>query len=227
MPMFNHDDYNHQHDDRRTPDGIVDLTYELNIETRLIKVLEDAIGIDPTLIEWIYAYPSDLPALWGIDDTEADIAHPALLLGSIAIVSGLVGGVHEESVPGLLKYLANFHDLIEIVENDDEEKLDYRLLFAQIVHFCQPATEMDKQHAFMRLMDYVFIDEETLDSSLALAVVRYLMVISILVLGGDDEEGTKELLDFIKECNSERALEPIQPYFEDEEDQDDHGQEAA
>jgi hypothetical protein len=227
MPMFNHNDYNRQHDDSRIPDGVVDLSYELSVETRLIKVLEEAIGIDPTLIEWIYADPSDLPALWGIDDTEADIAHPALILGSIAIVSGLVGGVHEESVPGLLNYLANFHDLIDTTENDEEMQLDHRFLFAQIVHFCQPATEKDKQHAFMRLMDYVFIDEETLDSDLALAVVRYLMLISILVLGGDDDEGTKELLDLIKECNNERCLEPIQPYFDDEEDQDDYGQEAA
>jgi hypothetical protein len=227
MTQPNHNEHNHQHDDSQTPDGVIDLSYELSVETRLIKVLEDAIGIDPTLIEWLSAAPCELPALWGIDDTEADITHPALLLGSIAIVSGLVGGIHEESVPGLLNYLANFHDLIDTSENDEEQQLDHRYLFAQIVHFCKPNEVKDFENAFQLLFDYAFIDDETLDSDLALAVVRYLMLISILVLGGDNEDSTKELIDHIKECNNERCLEPIQPYFEDEEDQEDYGQEAA
>ena len=216
--MFNPRDYDQVGDDGTVPDGVVDLSYEIAVEARLIEVLREALAGELAQLAWLTADVEDLVDHWGAPLDEDEDLHTALLLGSIVILSTIIGAIAEDCVLELLDHLTNFHEEIAPKEECEQLVLDFWFLFSQIVHFCQPTDTTEYRHAIMRIMDYAS-DSEDVDHERFLQTTRYMLFVAIVVLNGDSSETTAELLDYAESDNRERAANPIGEYFNDPDDQ--------
>lgn len=214
MPLFDTNDFDSNREEQLA--GMVDLTYVLSVENSLICALEHATQVHPHEIEWLACNHEQLLASWRIplSHSNDDSIAEALLLSSIGIVRNLLGFIHEESVPGLLKHLAFLHDKLDHVEAPWIKSIHPRLLLSQLVLFTQPTDDVEAQHAFMRIIDYAYDDEEEMIENAAIAVARYMMFISLVVLSGEEKSSNDELLCWLKNDHRERASEPVVPYFE-------------
>ena len=219
MPMFNKRDYERPDDDTSIPEGVVDLTYELTIERRLLELLEEALDGGLLTAPWLSADVDQLRAAWGIEEVEDEDMYLALLLGAIWIVVNLMSAIHEDCVPDLLEYLARYHDELDAQESNLLSSKDRRFLLAQITHFSNPIATESSRHATMRIVDSVVDDDGLLDCDIALHVVRYLMLLCVVLLGGDEEDA-RALLGQAKDCHNERSLQPIMPYYDELEESD-------
>ncbi len=216
--MFNPRDYDQIGDDDAVPDGVVDLSYEIAVEARLIEVLREAFEGDLAQTPWLAADVDMLIELWDPPLDHNEDVYTALLLGSTVILSQIIGAIAEDCVSDLLHHLTHFHE--EIAPRDERELLilDFWFLFSQIVYFCQPADPTETQHAFMRILDYA-TDNDDLDNERFLQITRYMLFVAIVVLDGDSRETTLDLLDCAESSNQERAANPIGEVFNDPDDQ--------
>jgi len=221
MPIFNNDDYNNALEEDGTPNGMVDLTYNLTVERQLIDALSESID-EPLLSPWMHCPLEELPSVLGVASPIADDddVHTALVLGGVSIAMTLMKSIHEDFVPGLLAHLAHLHDQIDAAQGGVESIIEHRYLLAQLVDFCEPSDSITSTLAMMRILDTVFDDDGEVLPENALATTKYLMCIALAVLSGDDEDCTVDLIELLETSHAERAAEPIQPYFSEVDDEE-------
>jgi len=221
MPLFDDDDYNHALEADDTPNGIVDVSYNLIVERQLIDALTRSID-EPLSSPWMYCPLDDLPSVLGVNSPveDDDDLHTALVLGGVSVAMVLINSVHEDSVPGLLKHLASLHDQFDVSQAGEESIIEHRYLLSQLVQFCEPADPLTSQGAIMRVVDTVFDDDGEVLPQKALATTKYLMCVALAVLCCDDYDCTQEMIEFLNVCHAERAAEPVVPYFNQLEEQE-------
>lgn len=222
MPIFDERDYDNALQADVTPNGMVDLSYYLTVERKLIDALSISI-VEPLSSPWLYCPLEELPSALGVDDPleEGDDVHSALVLGGVAVILTLLNLVHEDSVPGLLAHLASFCDQIDAAQRDDVSIIEHRYLLAQLVEFCEPTDPIACQLAVMRILDSCHDDEGEVLLEAALATTKYLLSVALTVLCCDDDDCTVEMIESLKTCHAERAAEPVVPYFNELDEQED------
>ena len=216
MPLFNENDYDNALEADGTPQGMVDVSYNLTVERKLIDSLSSSID-DPILSPWMSCSLEELPTVLGVEppaDDDDDLC-TALVLGGVAVATTLLGAIHEDYVPGLLSHLASLHDQIDAEQGDEESLIEPRYLLSQLVESCQPSDPTAVHIGMMRILDSVFDEDENVIPEKALATCQYLMCIALAVLCGDADDCTFELIEILNESHAERASEPIVPYFDD------------
>jgi hypothetical protein len=222
MPLFEEDDYDDARKADGTPEGMVDITYNLTVERKLIDSLISSIDA-PIQSPWMYCSLDELPTVLGVQPPvdDSDDLYTALVLGGLAITTTLMRAIHEESVPGLLSHLALLHDQIDAQQGDEMNIIESRYLLSQLVEFCEPVDPIDASLAMMRVIDSVYDGDGEVLPEKALATCKYLMCIALTVLHGDDADCTLELIKFLEEIYAEQAAEPVVPYFVELEDTED------
>jgi hypothetical protein len=222
MPLFEEDDYDDARKADGTPEGMVDITYNLTVERKLIDSLISSIDA-PIQSPWMYCSLDELPTVLGVQPPvdDSDDLYTALVLGGLAITTTLMRAIHEESVPGLLSHLALLHDQIDAQQGDEMNIIESRYLLSQLVEFCEPVDPIDASLAMMRVIDSVYDGDSEVLPEKALATCKYLMCIALTVLHGDDADCTLELIKFLEEIYAEQAAEPVVPYFVELEDTED------
>lgn len=216
MPLFNENDYDNALEADGTPQGMVDVSYNLTVERKLIDSLSSSID-DPILSPWMYCSLDELPTVLDVEfpaDDDDDL-YTALVLGGVAVTMTLIGAIHEDYVPGLLSHLASLHDQIDAEQGEEESLIEPRYLLSQLVKFCQPSDSSAARLGLMRIVDTAFDENEDIMPEKALATCKYLMCIALAVLCGDADDCTSELIEILNESHAERASEPIVPYFDD------------
>jgi hypothetical protein len=221
MPLFNNDDYNDALEADGTPNGMVDISYNLTVERQIIDALSRSID-DPLSSPWMYCPLEELPSVLGVNSPvdDDDDLHSALVLGGVSVAMTLINSIHEDFVPGLLAHLASLHDQIDDAQVGEESIIKPRYLLSQLVEFCEPADPIASMLAMMRIIDTVFDDDGAVLPEKALATAKYLMCIALAVLSGDDEDCTVDLIELLETSHAERATEPVQPYFAEVDDQE-------
>jgi hypothetical protein len=222
MPLFEEDDYDDARKADGTPEGMVDITYNLTVERKLIDSLISSIDA-PIQSPWMYCSLDELPTVLGVQPPvdDSDDLYTALVLGGLAITTTLMSAIHEDSVPGLLSHLALLHDQIDAQQGDEMNIIESRYLLSQLVEFCEPVDPIDASLAMMRVIDSVYDGDSEVLPEKALATCKYLMCIALTVLHGDDADCTLELIKFLEEIYAEQAAEPVVPYFVELEDTED------
>jgi len=216
MPLFDENDYDNALEADGSPQGMVDISYNLTVERKMIDSLSSSID-EPILSPWMYCSLDELPTVLGVEppaDDDDDLC-TALVLGGVAVATTLLGAIHEDYVPGLLSHLASLHDQIDAEQGDEESVIKPRYLFAQLVESCQPSDSIAVHLGMMRILDSVFDEDGNAIPEKALATCKYLMCIALAVLCGDADDCTVELIEILNESHAERAAEPIIPYFDD------------
>lgn len=216
MPLFDENDYHNALEGDPTPQGMIDISYNLTIERKLIDNLSSSID-EPILSPWMYCSLNELPTVLGVEPPadEDDDLYTALVLGGVAVATTLLGAIHEDYVPGLLSHLASLHDQIDAEQGDEESLIEPRYLLSQLVESCQPSDPTAVHLGIMRILDSVFDEDENVIPEKALATCKYLMCVALAVLCGDDDDCTVELIEILNESHAERAAEPITPYYDD------------
>jgi hypothetical protein len=222
MPLFEENDYDDAREVDGTPEGMVDITYNLTVERKLIDSLISSIDA-PIQSPWMYCSLDELPAVLGVEPPtdDSDNLFTALVLGGLAITTTLMSAIHEDSVPGLLSHLALLHDQFDAQRGDETGIIEPRYLLSQLVEFCDPFDPNDATVAMMRVTDTVYDGDGEVLTEKALATCKYLMCIAVTVLHGDDADCTLELIKILEEVHAERAAEPVIPYFVELEDMED------
>jgi hypothetical protein len=216
MPLFDENDYDNALDADGIPEGMVDVSYNLTVERKLIDCLSASID-EPILSPWMFCSLDELPTVLGVEppvDDDDDLC-TALLLGGVAVATTLMDAIHEDYVPGLLSHLASLHDQIDAEQGDEDSVIEPRYLLAQLVESCEPSDPTAARLAMMRILDSAFDENGEVLPEKALATCKYLMCIALAVLCGDADDCTVDLIEILKESHAERAAEPIIPYFDD------------
>lgn len=222
MPFFEENDYDDAREVDGTPEGMIDITYNLTVERKMIDSLISWIDA-PILSPWMYCSLDELPAVLGVQPPtdDSDNLFTALVLGGLGITTTLMSAIHEDYVPGLLSHLALLHDQIDAQQGDEMSIIERRYLLSQLVEFCEPSDPIKASHAMMRVIDSVYDEDGEVLPEKALATCKYLMCIALTVLHGDDDDCTLELMKILEEVHAEQAAEPIVPYFVELEDTED------
>lgn len=215
MPLFNNDDYKDALEADCTPEGMVDLSYNLTVERQIIYALNQSID-EPLLLPWIDCPLEELPSVLGVNspvEDDDDDMYSALVLGGVSVAMILLESIHEDYVPGLLAHLACLHDQIDAAQEGEVGIIEHRYLLSHLVEFCKPADPITSRLAMMRILDTIFDDDVEVLPEKALATAKYLMCIALAVLSGDDEDCTVDLIELLETSHAERAAEPIVPYY--------------
>jgi len=221
MPLFNDDDYNEALEADCTPEGMVDVSYNLTVERQLIYALSQSID-EPLLPAWIDCPLEELPSVLGVNlpVEDDDDMYSALVIGGVSVAMILLDSIHEDYVPGLLSHLACLHDQIDAAQEDEKGIIEHRYLLSHLVEFCKPADPIRSMLAMMRIVDTIFDDDGEVLPERALATTKYLMCIAVAVLSGDDEDCIVDLIELLETSHAERAAEPIVPYYAEVDDQE-------
>lgn len=216
MPLFDENDYNDALEADGAPQGMVDVSYNLTVERKLIDSLNSSID-EPIRSPWMHCSLDELPTVLGVEppaDDDDDL-FIALVLGGVAVTVPLMAAIHEDYVPGLLSHLASLHDQIDAKQGDGESLIKPRYLLSQLLEFCEPSDPNAVHLGILRILDSVFDEDETVIPEKALATCRYLMCVALVVLCCDADDCTVELIEILNEFHADRAAEPILPYFDD------------
>lgn len=214
MTAFDHDD-THEAAEMRVPDGMIDVTYALLIESALIDELDRNVTDGVESARWMSADPSEIPALCGITDPRGseDEKYALLAICSLTITSTLIGLIHEESSTGMLKHLARLNDTLDEVE-DSAPTIDRWYVLSQLVYLCNPLHPSGYEGATDRILALIYDDDGSVNEKLALHLTKYLLWVSLAIIHGDDPDLRRYLVDQLRADFQERAVETSIPYFE-------------
>lgn len=208
MPLFDDEDFFRADSDEHSE--LVDLTYTLDVEGMIIDQLGRSLAMTPNSLRWLALEGESVLESWRIPSPPDDEdIFGAVVLSCTVICRNLIGSIHEDSVFGLLSHLALIHDHMELREEWWSELISPKDLLAQLVRFAEPTDELSVNHAMMNIINVAFDQSGLVIPDVAIDVAKYLMLISLAVLNGEDSSCNEQLLRMIKEDHEERCLQPI------------------